>query len=74
MVCVAAYSQASILGLGATLIGPANPGALVVGPAAEGALVGPDGSHIAAAAQAGAVAAAPIPGGNQKWIKRVILI
>lgn len=68
MVCVAAYSHASILGLGATLVGPGNPGALISGPAAEAALIGPDGSHIAAAGQAGAVAAAPIPGGNQKFI------
>lgn len=65
MIGLAAYSHASIYGLGgaATLVGPGNPGALIRGPAAEASLLGPDGSHIAAAGQAGAVAAAPIPGG-----------
>ncbi|XP_060517821.1 uncharacterized protein LOC132696800 [Cylas formicarius] len=62
---LAVYSHAGLLGLGgrATLVGPGNPGALIKGPAAEGVLLGPDGSHIAAAAQAGIVDAAPIPGG-----------
>lgn len=68
--CLAAYAQASVWGLGATLVGPSNPGALVQGPSAQAALVGPDGSNIVAAGQAGAIAASPIPGGKTGGKKR----
>ncbi|XP_030749872.1 uncharacterized protein LOC115877722 [Sitophilus oryzae] len=62
VVCAAASTQA-LWGRSAALVGPGTPGALIQGPAAEGELWGPDGSRIAAAGQAGAIAAPPLPGG-----------
>lgn len=56
-------SQASVLPLGATIVGPPAPGVLITGPATRADVLGPDGSAISVAAQAGVVVAPPIAGG-----------